>query len=161
MRSNKKGSLPQHLRNTIDKKTIILILISIILVITIILTNLNLLTGKVIQKGEGIAQEQIIKEPTTQIIVSPDPLKKGLYMTITLKAGTTGTDEIVSIQNEKGTKVVSDLNMGCNGPTCFNETIIKIYKSSTGWAPGKYKVVAKDDATSPETEVETFFTVIE
>ena len=156
----KKEGLPPHLRNAADKKTILLIIINVLLVISIILTNLNIFTGKII-KEEGIAQEQIIKEPTTQITVSPDPLKRGLYMTITLKAGTTGTDEIVSIQNEKGVKVVDNLNMGCNGPTCFNETIIKIYKSSTGWEPGKYKVVAKDDATSPETEVETFFTVTE
>lgn len=144
----------------LETKTIILSIFVGILVVLIVFTNINRFTGKATVE-EGLIEEQIPKEPTTQIIVSPDPVKRGEYMTITMKSGKTGTDEIVSIQNEKGTKVVYDLNMGCNGPTCFDETIIKIYKSSTAWPAGTYKVVAKDDATSPETIVEQTFTVIE
>lgn len=159
---NRKEGLPPHLHEQADKKFIFLIIISVIVVITIALASINFLTGKTII-SEGIAGEDITetpKEPTTELTIAPDPLTRGDYMTITMKSGKTGTDEVVSIVNENNQKVVENLNMNCNGPTCFDETIIKIYKSSTAWEPGTYKVIAKDYATPETVKIEKTFTVV-
>ena len=155
----KKEGLPPHLQNKSKLKPIIIISFGIIVILILVFAGVTLLTGKII-KDEGIAEKIIPKEPTTELAISPDPLTRGNYMTITMKSGKTGTDEIVSITNEAGWKVVDNLNMNCNGPTCFNETIIKIYKSSTDWEPGVYRIVAKDYATPEIVTVEKIFTVI-
>lgn len=161
---NRKEGLPPHLHEQADKKFIILIIISIIVIIAIALIGINFLTGKTII-SEGIVMEDgktiTPKAPTTELTISPDPLTRGDYMTITMKSGKTGTDEIVKILDSEGQKIVSDLSMNCNGPTCFDETIIKIYKSGTEWEPGTYKVVAKDYATPETVQIEKAFTVVE
>lgn len=158
----KKEGLPPHLKDQPKNiKKIIIISIAIIIILAIIIfASMNLFTGKTVI-SEGIASEATPKDPTTELTISPDPLTRGDYMTITMASGATGTDEIISISNEENQKVVENLNMNCNGPTCLNEKIIKIYKSSTAWKPGTYKVTAKDYATNPATPIEKTFTVVE
>jgi len=146
-----------------SKENKILITAIVILSLAIILSNLNILTGKAIYQNkpmkEGLISEQKEELPTTELTVSPNPVKAGKYITIKLTTGKTGADEKVTIYNEQGWRVVENLNLGCNGPKCVNETIIKVYPTSPVWK-GEYSVIAKDYATPKGTEVVTYFEVI-